>query len=122
MYSLLRFLPFLFAFAPVAVFAQNFSYLNNLVSQILAFINGFLVPLVFALAALVFFWGVFQYFILGAGNEEKREQGKTLMLYGIGGFVIMVALWGIVQLVITIFGLNVSQDIQIIPNVPTGQR
>lgn len=124
MHKLLRVLPFVSFLAPVAVFAQsaNFSYLNGLASQILAFINNFLVPLVFALAALVFFWGVFQYFILGAGNEEKREIGRSYMLYGIGGFVLMVALWGIVQLVITIFGFNVSQDIQIIPNTPTSNR
>ena len=108
--------------APAMVFAQNFGYLNNLGNQILAFINNILVPLVFAIAALVFFWGVFYYFIFGAGNDEKRETGRKLMLYGIGGFVIMVALWGIVQLIIQIFGFNVSQDIQVIPNAPTGQR
>ena len=34
------------------------------------------VPLIFAVAFIVFIWGVFKFFILGGGNEEQREGGR----------------------------------------------
>ena len=78
------------------------------IGNIISFINRILVPLVFAIAFLVFIWGMFQTFILGGGDEEKQSKGKQLMLYAIVGFVIMVSIWGIVNLVAGGFGLTES--------------
>ncbi len=61
-------------------------------------INNVLVPLVFAIAFVVFIWGVFQYFIQGGADEEKREAGKSLMLWGIIGFFVMASVWGLVNI------------------------
>lgn len=74
--------------------------------NIIEFINRILVPFVFAIAFLVFIWGVFQTFILGGGDEEKQSKGKQLMMYAIVGFVLMVSIWGIVNLVAGGFGLT----------------
>ena len=110
-------------FLPVLAFAQsggNFQGPTQFVGNILTFINGTLVPLVFAVAFLVFIWGVFEYFIRGGGDEGKREQGKQLMLWGIIGFVLMVSIWGIVNILSTgVFGTD--QEIQRIPNAPTSR-
>jgi hypothetical protein len=57
-----------------------------------------LVPLAFAIAFVIFLWGVIQYFIAGGANEESREKGKQFILYAFIGFVIMVGVWGIVNL------------------------
>ncbi|HEY0948157.1 MAG TPA: pilin [Candidatus Paceibacterota bacterium] len=65
---------------------------------IISLINNVLVPLVFAIAFIVFIWGVFQYFIMGGADEEKRENGKSLMLWGIIGFFVMVSVWGLVNI------------------------
>jgi hypothetical protein len=65
---------------------------------IVTLINNVAVPVIFALAFIVFIWGVFQYFILGGSDEEKRKNGQQLMLWGLIGFFIMVSVWGLVNI------------------------
>ena len=60
-------------------------------------INNVVVPVLFAVAFIVFLWGVFYTFILGAGSEEVNEKGKNLMLWGLIGFFVMVSIWGLVN-------------------------
>ena len=98
-----------FLLTPTGVaLAQGANNLNGLVGQIVDLINNSLVPLVFALAFIVFIWGVFQYFIAGAADETKRENGKNLMIYGLIGFFVMASVWGIVNLLVNTFGLDIS--------------
>ena len=54
---------------------------------------GLLLPLIFTVGFIVFIWGAFQYFIAGGPDEEAREKGKSLMVYGIILFVIMLLLY-----------------------------
>jgi NADH:ubiquinone oxidoreductase subunit 2 (subunit N) len=61
-------------------------------------INNVLVPVLFAVAFIVFIWGVFQTFIFGANNEDVKEKGKNLMLWGLIGFFVMVSVWGLVNI------------------------
>jgi hypothetical protein len=68
-------------------------------ATLLSYVDKYIVPLIFALAFIVFLWGVFVYFIAGGGNDEKRKEGRMFILYGIIGFVIMVSIWGIVNLI-----------------------
>lgn len=110
-----RLLPLAF-FAPLFALAQ-FGEINTFFGKIIQFMNGTLVPLVFALAFLVFLWGMFKTFILGGGDEDKQSEGKQLMMYAIAGFVVMVSLWGIVNLLAGGFGFS-GKNIQDIPNLP----
>lgn len=73
---------------------------------IIKFIDNYLVPLIFAVAFIVFLYGVFTYFIAEAGNDEKRKEGRKYALYGIIGFVIIIAVWGIVNLLISSLGFD----------------
>lgn len=116
---LVRLIPVSF-FAPLMALAQagNLNTVSNFLNNIRNFMNNTLVPLIFALAFLVFLWGMFQTFILGGGDEEKQKKGKQLMMYAIVGFVVMVSLWGIVNLVAQGFGFQ-GDTIQNIPNLPT---
>lgn len=66
------------------------------------------VPVIFALAFIVFIWGVFWYFIAGGHDEEKRKSGKQLMLYGLLGFFIMVSVWGLVNILVG--SVNLEND------------
>ena len=111
----------LLVLTPVMALAQ-FGEVNNFLGDVSSFINGTLIPLVFAVALLVFIYGVFKYFILGGGDESKREEGRNLMLYAIIGFVVMVSIFGIVNLIAGGLGFSDDEDIQNIPNVPTNNR
>lgn len=108
-----RLLPFT-ALLPMFAFAQtaNFSYLQSLVTAISGLVDT-LIPLLFAVALLFFLWGVFQYFIFGAGDEEKRETAKKFMIYALVGLVLMVAVWGIVKLIASILGVNISDTVNV---------
>jgi hypothetical protein len=80
--------------------------IGNLVENTLIIINDYLTPLVLGMAFLVFIWGVFKFFVLGGADEEKQKEGKSLMIYAIAGFVIIVSFYGIVQLVQGGLGLD----------------
>ena len=73
---------------------------------IINFVNSVIVPVIFGIALVVFLWGVFTYFIAGATDETKRKDGRTLILYGIIGFVIMLSIWGLVNIIQNTFGLK----------------
>ena len=79
----------------------SFAAINN-VSDVGSFIidtiNNVLVPVLFAVAFIVFLWGVFDAFILGANSEEEKMKGKNLMLWGLIGFFVMVSVWGLVNI------------------------
>lgn len=63
-----------------------------------------LISLLFALAVLIFLWGIFE-FIRDAESADGREKGKQHMIYGIIGIVIMVAVWGIIGILKNTFGI-----------------
>jgi hypothetical protein len=111
----------LLALSPALALAQ-FGEVNTFFGKITQFINDVLIPLVFAIALLVFIWGAFQYFILGGHNEEKQKEGRGLMMYAIIGFVLMVSIFGIVNLIANGLGFSKQENIENIPNVPTNNR
>jgi hypothetical protein len=74
--------------------------------NIIGLINGVLVPLVFAISFIVFLYGVATKYILSNGDEGKVKEGHTLILWGIIGFVVMVSVWGLVNVVANTFSLN----------------
>ena len=110
---------YLLPLASFAAPATGFGDIGKTAEVIINFINSTLVPLVFAIAFLLFLWGIFKYFIWGGGDEAKREEGKQLMLWAIIAFVVMISVWGIVKLISTGLGIN-DENIQYVPDVPTG--
>lgn len=79
----------------------TFAAVNNLSdvgSFIINTINNVLVPVIFAIAFIVFLWGAFTTFILAGGSDETKEKGKGLMLWGLIGFFVMVSIWGLVNI------------------------
>jgi len=73
---------------------------------------GFATPIVVALALLYFFWGLAQY-ILNASNDEKKKEGRNIMIWGILALFIMVSIWGIINVVRDTFGLDSNTDINV---------
>ncbi len=79
--------------------ALNIAPIKNFGDSLIAIMNTVLVPVIFALAFITFLWGVFQYFILGATQPEKRQEGNKFVMWSIIGMVVMISIWGIVNLV-----------------------
>lgn len=108
----------LLPFTPMVAFAQEFGQINTFIGKITTFINNTLVPLIFGIALLVFIWGMFRFFIWNGHTDEGKEQGKSLMLYAVVAFVLMVSIWGIVNLIAGGLGFS-GQSVQNIPTAPT---
>ena len=66
---------------------------------ILGFIDSVLIPLILGIAFLMFVWGVFKFFILGGADSEKQAEGKSLMIYAVAGFVLILAFYGIINVI-----------------------
>ncbi len=110
-------IPFELLFAQTRA-AADIGYFTNLGTKLLGFVQGTLMPLLYAVALLMFVWGVFKTFILGGADSGKQEEGKQLMMYAVLGFVLMTAIWGIVHFVIGVFGITPTGAIDI-PRSPT---
>jgi len=108
----------LFALTPMLAFAQGNSDLGNVeefIESIGELVN-LLIPIVFALALLFFLWGLAKY-IFAAGNEEAKESGKRIMIWGIIALFIMASVWGIVAFLQDLFGVTETTiDIPQSPN------
>jgi hypothetical protein len=108
MKKLLYTLPGLVSLAPAFVYAQDLgrgiSNVQRLIEQIGEIID-MLIPIVFALALLTFFWGLVR-FIFAAGGEEAKETGKRLMIGGLIALFVMSAVWGIVRLLAETVGVE----------------
>ncbi|MEK7079762.1 MAG: pilin [Patescibacteria group bacterium] len=89
--------------------------LTKAITDVITFINIALVPLVFAIAFIVFLWGVAQAFVIGGADEEKRENGKKFIMWGLIAFFVMVSVWGMVNLLVNTFGFGGQQT----PCIPT---
>ena len=107
-------------FVPYFALAQ-FGPIDTFLGKISVFINTVLVPLIFAVALLFFIYGMFKYFIQGGDSDDSREKGKQLMVYSVIGFVLMVSIWGIVNLIAggLSTGLGTSNDLNA-GNIPSG--
>ena|SRR3989344_1820356 len=86
------------AFAVPLVSLAAVNNLSDAGSFIINIINNVLVPVLFAIAFIVFLWGAFQTFIMGSNDEEVKTNGKNLMLWGLIGFFVMVSIWGLVNI------------------------
>ncbi len=74
---------------------------------IIGIINTVIVPVIFALAFLVFIWGVFK-FVANAGDETKRAEGRQFILWGLLGIVVLFSVWGFVNLLLSTLGIMPS--------------
>lgn len=97
----------------------NDSYLRYYRDVIIWTINNVLLPVVISIAFIVFIWGVYKYFILGAANEDKRAEGRQLVLWGVIGFVIIFTVWGLVNIVSATLGLRAGGNAPPIPTIGT---
>jgi hypothetical protein len=77
---------------------------DALIAKINAAIINPIIALLFALAFVIFLWGVAQ-MIRHADSEKDRAAGQQHILWGVIGMFIMVAVKGIIAIISTTFGL-----------------
>ena len=68
------------------------------IRDIMNLINPLLMVIVFA----VFLYGIIK-FITSAGDENKRKEAKNYIIYGLIGMFVLIAWWGIIQIVLNTF-------------------
>lgn len=82
--------------------------LQNYLSYATCIINSSVIPLLFALAVIMFVWGTINFFIFNADEEAKRSQGKQFMIWGIVALAVMISVWGLVGILGDTFGIGRS--------------
>lgn len=78
--------------------------ITALLGRISYYILNPLIVLAFAVALLIFFWGIFQ-FISSETADAKRGEGQKKILYGLLGMFIMFSAYGIIGLILDTFSL-----------------
>lgn len=84
-------LPLLIPHAASAAAPKDFADFVKIFTDLI----GALVPIVFAFALVVFFWGIAQ-FILSADDANKRTESKQIMIWGVIALFVMLSIWGII--------------------------
>lgn len=82
------------------------AFLDNIVVEIID-------PIILLLsggAFVVLLWGIFQ-FIYHAGDSTKRAEGRSAILWGIVGLVIIFGAFGIINIALRTFSLGSVQQI-----------
>lgn len=71
---------------------------KGLVELIINFINV-LIPALFAVLFVFIMWKIIDSWVLNAGDERKREEGRRLVVVAVLVFVLMISAWGVVALI-----------------------
>jgi hypothetical protein len=59
-----------------------------------------LIPLLFAAAFLVIIWKVIDAWVIHPDDGSKVEEGKTIVITGVVVMVVMLSVWGILNILI----------------------
>jgi K+-transporting ATPase A subunit len=81
-----------------------FDSIKNLLREFKSILD-LLIPIVFALALIFFFWGIAQ-FIRSAGDTKTLESGKNKMIWGIVGLFVMISIYGIIKYIGNSLGIE----------------
>lgn len=64
-----------------------------------------IILLLFAVAVLVFLYGVFEY-VKNSDSEDGRANGQRHMISGVFGLFIMISVFGIINLILNTIGVS----------------
>ncbi len=87
---------------------------QDLISYVTCLISKSVIPLIFALATVVFIWGVVQY-VINTDDEKKKSKGREFMIWGIIGLTVMFSIWGLVSILANTFNIDVNFVPQVRP-------
>ncbi len=111
---------------PIITFAQltdgsDGGEFQDFLENVLGFIDGTLIPFIIGIGFFVFVWGMFWYFIAGGANDEKKEKGRSLMIWATAGFLIIIVFWGVINILADgLVGGGQTLENDLIPTVIPG--
>ncbi len=77
----------------------------GLVANINRVIINPIIGIIFALAVILFFYGMAK-FLFYSENDDKRAEGRSHMVWGVIGMFIMVSVFGIIRLIMDTLGVG----------------
>jgi len=86
--------------------------LPGVIQGVISFLNSYVLPLIVGIAIIYFMYGVLTY-IRAAGDEEKRKEGRNMMIYGIIAIAVMLSVVGLVSVLTTSFSFGTQ-----LPTIP----
>ncbi|MEI6280395.1 MAG: pilin [bacterium] len=87
--------------------ACNTSGILKVICTIKQILNSVL-PVLIIVGVLYFVWGIVRYVI--GDSEEAKTKGKDGMIYGIIGLAVIIAMWGLVNIVTATLGIDDSNS------------
>lgn len=86
---------------PAIVFAQE--TIRGILATIVNIMTA-VIPAIMVLALLVFIWGAIK-LVYFADDDNGRQEGKDVLVWGTLALFVMVSVWGLVQIIkVTFFG------------------
>lgn len=90
-------------FLPLVAAAQTFQvFLVNLAT----FLSDIVIPFLIGIAFFIFAYNAVRFFVIGGANPEAQDKAKSLALYGILAFVLIITFWGIINMLTSSIGLD----------------
>ena len=106
------------ALLPSLALAASFDGVSDLATSFGSLLKT-IIPIVFTIAIIYFFWGVAKY-ILAAGDAKAAAEGRSIMIYGIIAVAVMASVYGLVQFLQDTFDINGAGTVDL-PNIPDPQ-
>lgn len=92
---------------------------TQLLDRIKEFVIDPILMVIFSLGLLLFLWGIVE-FLLAVKDGKPSDEGKRHMVWGLIGMLIMVSVYGIINLVVNSLDLRDATDVGRIKNVNPG--
>jgi cation transporter-like permease len=87
---------------------------SNLVGSIGGIVNQ-VIPILFALALLGFFYGLVKFIF---GSDDGKEQAKKTMIWGVVALFVMASVWGLVAWIGQAVGVGQASGPAVNPLIP----
>ncbi len=87
----------------VSAAGPQIGYIEGIFTSIKTLINLAL-PIIIAGAVVYFVYGIAKYVL--AGDDGAKEVAKDKIIYGIIALVVMVSVWGLVNIVVGVIGIE----------------
>jgi uncharacterized membrane protein len=79
--------------------------IDEFLNKINEFILNPIIYLAFAVAMLIFFFGIFQ-FVRSETSDKERDKGKKKIFWGLVGMFVMFSAFGLIRLILGTFGIQ----------------